>query len=410
MVLLAGNNSRYVLVLVVGMLWVWVPGTPVAAQSSTPDAGVPETNGTVYSVIQSGNRVYVGGNFTTIGGVSRNRLAAFDATTGVVDANWNPNVNNQVLALAVSGGKVYAGGRFTAVNGGTPRNFLAAFNVSDGSNTGTVDANWNPNMGDNVWALAVAGGKVYAGGDFIGVNSPITQRNRLAAFNEADGSNTGTVDANWNPNMSGAVYAVAVSGGKVYAGGLFTTVNGATTRNRLAAFNLADGTDTGTADANWNPNLNQYVMSLVVSGTKVYAGGVFDTVNGATTRYSLAAFNAADGSDTGTTDANWNPNMGNVVQSLAVSGTKVFAGGWFSTVNGGTTRNCLAAFNVADGSDTGTALAWDPNVNTAAYALAPSASGVFAGGSFTTIGGNPKNNLAGFGSTVPVELSVFAAE
>ena len=38
------------------------------------------------------------------------------------------------------------------------------------------------------------------------------------------------------------------------------------------------------------------------------------------------------------------------------------------------------------------------------------ASGVFAGGYFTTIGGNPKNYLAGFGSTVPVELSSFTTE
>jgi Domain of unknown function (DUF5122) beta-propeller len=247
MFLLAQDNRKYVLGLFAGLLAVCVLGTPAAAQSSTPDPGVPEANGDIRCIVQSGNRVYVGGNFSSIGGVSRNRLAAFDATTGVVDANWNPNMNAEVITLAVSSGKVHAGGWFTTVNGGTARNYLAAFNVADGSDTGTADANWNPNTSDVIFALAV-------------------------------------------------------------------------------------------------------------------------------------------------------------------SGSKVCVGGQFTTVNGATARNHLAAFNVADGSDTGTALAWDPNANTSAYALAPSGSGVFAGGDFTTIGGNPKAYLAGFDSTVPVELSIFTAE
>ena len=401
--------SKCVLGVVVGMLWVCMLGTPAVAQSSTPDSGVPETNSTVLCVVQSGNRVYVGGEFTMIGGVSRNYLAAFDATTGVVDANWNPNMGGTVYTVAVSGSKVYAGGVFTTVNGATTRNRLAAFNVANESDTGTADANWNPNLNNQVRCLAVSGSKVYAGGNFSTVNGATT-RNCLAAFDVADGSDTGIADANWNPNLNSFVYEVAVSGSKVYAGGNFTTVNGGTTRNRLAAFNVADGSDTGIADANWNPNMNSWVFSLAVSGSKIHAGGQFTTVNGATARNRLAAFNVADGSDTGTADANWNPNMNGDVIALAFSGSEVYAGGQFTTANGATTRNYLAAFNVADGSDTGTALAWNPSANNLLYTLWPSGSGVFAGGAFTTIGGNPKNYLAGFGSTVPVELSGLTVE
>ncbi len=93
---------------------------------------------------------------TTVGGQTRNRLAALDATSGAATA-WNPNASSAVNALAVTGGVVYAGGLFTTV-GGQPRSRLAALDASSGAATA-----WNPNANSLVNALAVAGGVVYAG-------------------------------------------------------------------------------------------------------------------------------------------------------------------------------------------------------------------------------------------------------
>jgi len=264
-----------------------------AALSSTPDVHVPQTDGTVGVIVQSVNTVYVGGSFTQIGGVARNNLAAFDATTGVVDPAWDPNLNSSVGSLAVSGGKVYAGGSFTTVNGGaTTRNRLAAFNLADGTSPATVDPAWDPSMDFWVSALAVSGGYVYVGGAFSTVNGGATTRNRLAAFNLADGTSLATVDAAWDPSMNGSVNDLAVSGGKVYAGGSFQTVNGgAATRIRLAAFNLADGTSPATPDA-WDPNagFGGVVIALASSGSGgVLAGGSFTTMGGSPQNY-LAGF------------------------------------------------------------------------------------------------------------------------
>ena len=50
--------------------------------------------------------------------------------------------------------------------------------------------------------------------------------------------------------MSNGVVTLALSPTRLYAGGLFTTVNGATARSRVAAFDLA----TGVADPAFNPN------------------------------------------------------------------------------------------------------------------------------------------------------------
>jgi hypothetical protein len=58
----------------------------------------------------------------------------------------------------VSGGTVCAGGRFTSM-GGQTRNYIAAVGVAGGDVTGTSGRT-------AVYALAVSGGTVYAGGAF----------------------------------------------------------------------------------------------------------------------------------------------------------------------------------------------------------------------------------------------------
>jgi hypothetical protein len=343
----------------------------------------------------SGSTVYAGGNFTSIGGQTRHYIAALDAVTGLATA-WNPNANNAVNALAVAppisgvnGSTVYAGGNFTTINGTTTRNYIAALDAS----TGTATA-WDPNANNAVNALVINGSTVYAGGNFTTINGTTT-RNYIAALDAI----TGTATA-WDPNANNAVTALAVappisggSGSTVYAGGNFTTINGATPRNYIAALDAS----TGTATA-WDPNANNAVNTLAVappisgaSGSMVYAGGNFTTINGATTRNYIAALDAGSGLAT-----TWNPNAGNSVNALAVappisggSGSTISAGGNFTSI-GGQTRNNIAALDISTGALT----AWDPNANNTVYALMVISNRVYAGGDFTSIGGQTRNRIA----------------
>jgi Tol biopolymer transport system component len=336
-------------------------GTDGTLQSWNPGVWNPDANNEVRTLAVSGSTVYVGGDFATIGGQTRNRLAAI-GTDGSL-ANWGPNVPMSVEALAVSGSTVYAGGRFRSV-GGQTRNRLAHI-LADGS----LGA-WDPNANGIVRTVAISGSTVYVGGDFTALGGEA--RNRLAAIG-TDGSL-----ASWNPDADGFVRSLAISGSTVYAGGSFTTIGGQT-RNRLAAI----GTD-GTL-ATWNPDANSDVTSLAISGSTVYAGGAFTTIGGQTRNY-LAAI-GTDG-----TLASWNPDANNFVYSLAASDSTVYAGGDFTTI-GGQTRNRLAAI-----ATEGTLRTWNPNANNDVRSLAVSGSTVYASGNFTTIGGQTRNGFAAIGA------------
>jgi hypothetical protein len=129
----------------------------------------------------NGSTVYAGGTFTNIGGQARNRIAAIDASTGSATA-WNPDAGGaggggNVRALLVNGSTVYAGGLFYSI-GGQTRECLAALDAATGSAT-----SWNPTAGGGdpaVLALSLSGSTVYAGGNFSDMSG--LPHSRLAAI------------------------------------------------------------------------------------------------------------------------------------------------------------------------------------------------------------------------------------
>ncbi len=347
-----------------------VPMRGEAASSSDPKVSAYVTDGEVHAVTTYKGITYIGGDFTHVGPVggpmqTRKYIAALNASTGVL-TSWNPNADSTVFAIVVSGTTVYAGGYFTFI-GGQARNYIAALNTASGGAT-----SWNPNAGAYVYALAISGTTVFAGGQFTQIAGQA--RNYIAALNTASGTAT-----SWNPNASGGqenVYALAVSGTTVYAGGDFTNIGGKA-RNRIAAIN-----NSGLATS-WNPNSNGGVRALAVSGTTVYAGGNFSSVGGKTRNF-VAAINSSG------TATSWNPNADDSVRALAVSGTTVFVGGKFRSI-GGQKRNNIAAIATSGG-----ATSWNPNPNSLVLALAVSGSNVYVGGSFDKVGGKSRAYFAQF--------------
>ena len=127
--------------------------------------------GRAVAAAPDGSRVYVGGEFTTVDGIARGHVAAFDTATGALVSSFHPNLNNRVRALAASGptstGTLFMGGGYGAVDGVT-RKSLSAVSTSTGALlpwAPTVDNGW-------VWSMVLAPdrSRVVVGGSFTSLN------------------------------------------------------------------------------------------------------------------------------------------------------------------------------------------------------------------------------------------------
>ena len=277
-------------------------------------------------------------------------------------------MNGLVHALALSGTTLYAGGEFTSA-GGVAANHIAKW---DGNTWSALGAG----MDDIVWALAVSGthalrwGRIHQGGRRRGQLHCQMERQCLVGLGLGDG---------W---LYPWVHALAVSGSTLYVGGDFTTAGGVTA-NCVAKWNGSVWSALGSGMAAVNPLLLS-VRALAVSGTDLYAGGLFDTAGGVAAN-NIAKWNGSAWSALGS-------GMNSYVYALASSGATLYAGGAFTMV-GGVTANYIAAWNgsawSALGPGLGVAEDW-PEV----HALAISGTTLYAGGEFTTAGGVPAEYIA----------------
>lgn len=322
----------------------------------------PDVNGTVRAIaFTADGRCLIGGDFTSVGGVSRNRLARI-LPDGSVDPDFNPGANGAVNTIAVqSDGRILAGGQFTTA-GGLSRTGLVRLNAN-----GSVDESFSPvATGGAVLALAVqADGRILTGGQFTalaGLAQPA-----LGRLNP-----DGSADPDFAATLDGSVKSLTVlRDGNIVAAGTFTTSGGAATNGlvRLRPDGATDfryPTDTGAqvhAVGAWPDgsvtaamtigSLNRVcifplagpqqsfpitgtVHSLAVQGDgMVMAGGNFTAAAGQP-RSNLFRY-----SRTGNLDALATLAAGEVHCIAIQQDGKIAAGGNFTTI-GGVTRNRLA--------------------------------------------------------------------
>ena len=175
----------------------------------------PNMNSLVSALETDGVHLYAGGAFTSASGQTRNRLAAFNLSDGSLVPSWSPSftsdieMNTHISALKIASNRLYVGGYFNYVDG-EPRNYLAAFELSNG-----LLHDWHANLNSRVRALAQDEKFIYAGGDFISADG--VSRHRLAAF-----SISGHSLSPWKPNIGGSVYTLFHDGGGIWAGGGFS--------------------------------------------------------------------------------------------------------------------------------------------------------------------------------------------
>jgi hypothetical protein len=312
----------------VSLVVLGLSAAALADPSSTPLATWPAVDGSVHAVAPDGSGgVYIGGQFASVGGFVRHDLAHVLAD-GSVDPNWSPDVDGDVRPIVATGSAVYVGGnfRFDLVNDSFLAGGLAIFDPSTGARLGVRS------LFGEVDSLALAGPTLYVGRAFSTDPTPNPLRMNLVALDARTRAILLSFDADVLASGPGeAVLALPVSGSTLYAGGRFTTVNGSVTRNHLAAFDAATG-----AVTSWNPDVDGIVESVAIAGSTLYSGGSFTTVNGSTARSNAAAFDLSTGVATG-----WDPDVVGPaapaalfgVFSVSVAGASVYVGGQFSAAN-----------------------------------------------------------------------------
>ncbi|HEX8120064.1 MAG TPA: hypothetical protein VF549_02255 [Solirubrobacteraceae bacterium] len=352
----------------------------VLADGSLDAAWAPEPNRPVRALVRSGDRLFVGGEFTTIGGKFRNHVAKLTVGgTGAADASWNPDTSGFVRALALSGTSLFIGGTFSDV-GVEARDDLAKVSTTG---VGAVDATWAPANGSTaVLALAVSGANLYVGGSFTHLGGQ--SRNNIAKLST---TGAGAADATWNPDADSDVRALATDGTSVFAGGMFFQMSAAA--HPFVAKLPAGGT--GAADAAWQPGPDGFVNDLELTSAGLVAAGEFTFVDGFSLERSRLARFATGGS--GAADS-WNPNANDVAQAIATSGDDLLVGGMFTSAGASNLlQPALARLSPAGAGDA----AWRPILAGSVNAILLSDTAVTVGGDFGTFGGPAE--LARFSTT-----------
>ncbi len=349
--------------------------------------------------------VYIGGDFTSVGGQARNYIAQLSASgTPASVLGFTRNLGNTVRAVGVSSARVIAGGNFRTADA-TKRANLAKLNASTGEPT-----SWAPEPDAAVNTLELANERLWVGGEFTSLldsqGNP-QPRQRLASFSNVVPATSIDVEpvgepalTNWSASSSAAVNAITSAAGKLYVGSSGSITQNAESRSNLASFSLTSG-----AIRTWNPAPNASVGALAATPEAVFLGGNFTQVGGQS-RYKAASVKASDASLN-----SWQPFTQGVgsepwVHALEVAGDVVYVGGSFVTLrdtnNTYPTRNHLGAFKVADGKLTD----WSPDANGPVDALAVDGISVFASGRFSAVSGAQRNGFvaidAGTSDVLPI--------
>jgi Secretion system C-terminal sorting domain/PQQ-like domain/Domain of unknown function (DUF5122) beta-propeller len=328
----------------------------------------------VLSLLIHGDRLYVGGSFSSIGGQARHGLAGFDLASGEL-SDWDPAAFAtptlpEIYVMRGDARSIYVGGRFQSI-GGQPRNYLAELDPTTGTAT-----DWNPDPSSIVYAMAISGNTVLVGGVFRSFH--MLTRHNLAAFDLKTGEVT-----DWNPDPDGVIiYSLVANRGKIYVGGHFSQIGGQP-RSSLAALDA----QTGLATA-WSPDADQVVRAILVRGDTVYAGGAFSRIGGQPRHY-LAAVDAVTGMAT-----DWNPDPDDGVLALAMRGDTLYAGGTFVRM-GGQTHRSLAAVDARSGA----VLPWRLDTSGFIFGLAIGRNTVYAAGGFDLVNGMSQPNMLAFDAT-----------
>jgi hypothetical protein len=214
--------------------------------------------------------------------------------------------------------------------------------------------------------LVQCGSTMYAVGTFTSIIQGSTTFTRQGAFSfQATAPYAVT---SWNPNVTGSVDTIAFNAGNcanAYLGGLFTAIGSTTVKNIAEV-----STSTGAVVTTFGAKASGHVYTIASSGKHLLVGGADTGINGSTANPYFTSLNPTTGKDDGYlalhisgnyvyTDASGQPSGSNPTkvynQQLSPDGTRDLVEGVFTTI-GGQPRRQVAILDL--GATQATTDAW----------------------------------------------------
>lgn len=335
-------------------------------------------NGEVHSLafLPNGN-VVVAGYFSLCVDTPVHNIAIWD---GVTWTSLGTGIDNEfdgpIYAVAVIGNDLYAGGPFTQV-GSTAANGIARWN---GSTWSSLGAGKNNGLDNTVFALATIGSDLYIGGAFQTAGGGPARG--IARW---DGSAWSSLGQDVDNGVDGTVLALAADSANVYVGGTFAHAGEASAQ----AVAIWDGSGWSALGASGN-GVDGDVRSLLIVGTDLYIGGEFSQA-GNVPANCIARWDGAEWHALGDGVANA-VDGGCSVLSMTVIGSDLYAGGSFTEADGNG-ANYVARWDGDSWTPVGSGSANGVNGYQTA-ALLTDGTRLFVGGPFTLAGGAPANDVA----------------
>ncbi|MBN2572098.1 MAG: T9SS type A sorting domain-containing protein [Ignavibacteriales bacterium] len=301
----------------------------------------PQPNAGIRTIAIKDTNIYVGGYFTKIGGLNKNKIAKLHSITGIVDENWNPNPSYNtdeltISSITIDNNNIYVGGCFSSI-GGLSKNNLAKLN----NTTGAADENWSPEPNcprysvKDITSIAITNNSIFVGGDFTHIG--LQKRNYIAKLDK----NYGISDSNWNPFAGDVVNAIAIFDSNIYIGGNFSSIGG------IAVNNLAKISKfSGQADSLWNPYVNGSIFTIAMDIEHLFVGGYFTNIDGFNRNF-IAKLKKNDG----IIDPLWDPSPNYCcIEKIIYNNDNIYVVGLSFTNIGGLQKKYIAKLNNNDGS------------------------------------------------------------
>jgi hypothetical protein len=345
-------------------------------------------NARVFAIAVVDNDVYVGGRFTTAGGLPARSIAKWDGKTwsplgGGPDNCRGAFCLRTVYALAGKDKDLYAGGNFLSISG-VLANQVARWDGVDWSSLG--DGVQICNLSNDCvtpLSLAATQGGIYAAGRIITDVGSFDTISVLRGLTRWDGNFWAVQDQVTGINAIVAIYAIEVGPKGIYVGGAFNAA-GSTAANNIAFFDgskwsgLGGGVQ-GCAGTSPAFPCSAYVYTTAALDADIYVGGAFSSAGG------IPANNIAkwDGDK-------WTPlgvGANGPVRKIAINRNIIYVGGEFTSI-GGVEANGIARFEGDKWSALGSGVAGYVD------AIAFKDNEVYLGGVFGKAGGKTAHNFA----------------